>query len=256
VEAGYLVYTGLATLKALEPTRRIRRVLIVGPGLDLAPRTALLEVGPPASYQPYAVVDALVSLGLARIDDLTVLGADVNPRVVDHLHAARAGDLVLTLVSGVGDTESVTLQDGYRAYFEALGRSIADTRPMPVLPARYQGHLRKSVRVRMDASRVVDAVRLDIATGRLAGESVDLVVATNIFPYLDDVGLTLALTNIASLLEPGGVLLHNEARPLVGEVAGVLRLPLEQARTGTIATVRGAAAPLYDSIFMHVKRSD
>ena len=35
VEAGYLVSIGLAIVKALEPERRIRRVLIVGPGLDL-----------------------------------------------------------------------------------------------------------------------------------------------------------------------------------------------------------------------------
>jgi hypothetical protein len=39
VEAGYLVYLGLGVVKSLEPDRRIRRVLIVGPGLDLAPRT-------------------------------------------------------------------------------------------------------------------------------------------------------------------------------------------------------------------------
>jgi len=36
IEAGYAVYVALATLKQLEPQRRIARVLIVGPGLDLA----------------------------------------------------------------------------------------------------------------------------------------------------------------------------------------------------------------------------
>ena len=35
VEAGYVVSIGLGIVKALEPDRRIRRVLIVGPGLDL-----------------------------------------------------------------------------------------------------------------------------------------------------------------------------------------------------------------------------
>ena len=66
VEAGYVVYIGLGDrCRSLEPGRRIRRVLIVGPGLDLAPRTGLLEAGPPESYQPWAVIDALVSLGLS-----------------------------------------------------------------------------------------------------------------------------------------------------------------------------------------------
>ena len=89
VEAGFLVSIGLGILKALEPDRRIRRVLIVGPGLDLAPRTGLLEASPPESYQPWAVMDALVSQGLARFGDLEVVGADINPRVVSHLRRAR-----------------------------------------------------------------------------------------------------------------------------------------------------------------------
>ncbi len=82
VEAGYLVYIGLGVMKALEPDRRVRRVLIVGPGLDLAPRTGLVDAVPPESYQPWAVIDALLALGLARADDLAVTAADINPRVV------------------------------------------------------------------------------------------------------------------------------------------------------------------------------
>ncbi|PYR71848.1 MAG: hypothetical protein DMF86_25075, partial [Acidobacteria bacterium] len=70
VEAGYLVYLGLAILRSLDPNVRVRRVLIVGPGLDLAPRTGLLEAGPPESYQPWAVIDALIGLRLSRADDL------------------------------------------------------------------------------------------------------------------------------------------------------------------------------------------
>ena len=91
VEAGYVVYNGLGIVRALDPERRIRRVLIVGPGLDLAPRTGLLEAGPPESYQPWAVIDALLALGLSRADDLQVVGADINSRVVEHLARSRAG---------------------------------------------------------------------------------------------------------------------------------------------------------------------
>jgi hypothetical protein len=253
VEAGYLVYIGLAMLKALEPERRVRRVLIVGPGLDLAPRTGLLEIGPPESYQPYAVADALVSLKLSTLDNLSIIGGDVNPRVVEHLRRAREHEVSLALVSGVGDGPAVTLKDDYRSYFDLLGNSIAETFAPPSLPSRYAGHLRKSLRVRPSARRVMDAASLDIASDRLDGIPVDLVVATNIFPYLDDTALTMALSNIASMLGPGGVLLHNEPRPLVGIVTSDAGLPFEQARTATIAAVRGAA-PLADSVFMHVKR--
>ena len=64
--------------------------------------------------------------------------------------------------------------------------------------------------------------------------------------------LALAFANIAGMLAPGGVLLHNETRPVVGELTRDLGLPLLHARTAVIATVRGAATPLYDSISLHV----
>jgi hypothetical protein len=253
VEAGYLVHLGLATLRALEPARRIRRVLLVGPGLDLAPRTGLLELGPPQSYQPYAVIDALVALGLARLDDLEVIGADVNDRVVAHLHDARGRSDVVALATGIGDAGGVTLTDEYRGYVAALGQATAEIVTAPALPARYAGHVAKALRFRPAVRQAIDGIRLDVAADRLLGDRVDLVVATNIFPYLDDVELTLALANIAAILAPGGVLLHNEARPLVGDVTGELDLPLTHSRTAVLATVRGAATPLYDRVFIHLK---
>ncbi len=60
----------------------------------------------------------------------------------------------------------------------------------------------------------------------------------------------LAMTNIAAMLAPGGVFMHNEPRPLVGELADVLGLPFEQARQVTIASVTGAR-PLADTIWLH-----
>ncbi len=253
VEAGYLVHLGLATMRALDDGRRVRRVLIVGPGLELAPRTGLLELGPPQSYQPYAVLDALVGLGLARLGEVVLLCADVNPRVVDHLQAAKSGDVTLALVSGIGDSATTSLEDDYRRYFDELGRSIGHTTPLPALPDRYRGHLRKSWVVRGGAARVIEARRVDISHERLALESFDLIIATNVFLYMDDIPLTLALTSLASTLAPGGVLIHNETRALVADVTAEQNLPVAHARTAQIASVRGAAAPLYDSVFVHVK---
>lgn len=252
IEAGYLVHLGLATLRAADPARRVQRVLIVGPGLDLAPRTGLLEAGPPESYQAYAVVDSLVALNLARLDQLQVIGADVNPRVVQHLARASSASVSLTLLSGVGDSDSLTLQDDFRRYFGDLGRSIANATAPEPQPHGYHGHLRKSITVRPEATRVVDGAALNVVTQHLDGGPYDLVIATNIFPYLDDVSLALALANIAAMLAPGGILLHNEPRPLLGELATELGLPLAHARTAIIATVRGAP-PLYDSAFVHRK---
>lgn len=269
VEAGYVVYIGLGVVKSLDPGRRIRRVLIVGPGLDLAPRTALLEIGPPESYQPWAVMDALLSLGLSRVDDLEIVAADINPRVVEHLRRARAEPPALTLVSGIRESETVTLGDEYRAYFTRLGHSIGEvaegapssdsvTGPSSALRA---GHLSKTVRVGAAAARALGAERLDIVTERLDGRTFDLIIATNILPYFDDVELMMAMSNVAAMLARGGVFLHNEARPLMGDVTAAVGLPFDQSRHVIIATVRGALRqssgqappPLFDSVWLHRK---
>jgi hypothetical protein len=250
VEAGYVVYTGLGILKSLDPGRQVRRVLIVGPGLDIAPRTSLLETSPPESYQPWAVIDALVSLGLSRLDQLTVVGADINPRVVDYLRGSRNPPPTLTLVSGIAETPAVQFSQDYRDYFAQLGRSIGDTQPAA---SGVPGRLSKTVRVRAEAARTLDAAPLDIVTARLNAPAFDLIIATNILPYFDDTQLVLTMTNIASMLAPGGVFLHNEARPVLGELADALGLPYQQSRQGLIASVRGAPA-LSDTVWLHRKR--
>jgi SAM-dependent methyltransferase len=259
VEAGYVVYTGLGIVRSLDPKRRIRRVLIVGPGLDLAPRTGLLETGPPESYQPWAVIDALVSLGLARLDDLEVIGADINPRVVDHLARAHTAAPSLTLVTGIREDNAISLTREYRDYFAHLGSAIGTVAPDAGKAA--SGHLLKTVRVSAAAANALTAAPLDIVTERLEAPAFDLIVATNILPYFDDAQLMLAMTNIARMLAPGGVFLHNEPRPALGEITDALGMPYEQSRQVIIADVRNAAGegqarpavPLGDSVWLHRK---
>jgi hypothetical protein len=256
VEAGFLVAQGLGVLRGLEPQRRIRRVLIIGAGLDIAPRTALLEAAPPQSYQPWAVLDALVGLGLSRLDDVQIVAADINPRVVDHLRDSRAAPPRLLLVSGIADDGRVALAGGYREYFDGLGRSLGEVDTAPRsdrgvlrVPA---GHLFKAVHISAQAARALHAERLDVVTERLASGTFDLVVATNVFPYFDDDALALALANIAAMLEADGVLLHNEPRPALLELAADIGLPPVQSRHAIVATVRGAP-PLGDSAWLHVR---
>jgi len=252
VEAGYLVYLGLGVAKSLEPDRRVRRVLIVGPGLDLAPRTALLEVGPPESYQPWAVIDALVALGLARTGDLEVVAADINPRVVEHLRRARVAPPTLSLVSEIRESEAITFTEEFRDYFARLGNAIGDV-DAGATGGRLDGHLRKTVRIHPPAARALRGAALDVVTERLDEAPFDLVIATNILPYFDDMELMLAMSNVAAMLAPEGVFLHNEARPLMQDVTASLGLPFEQSRRAIIATVGGGVAPLGDSVWLHRK---
>jgi SAM-dependent methyltransferase len=248
VEAGFLVYSGLGIIKALEPERRIRRVLVVGPGMDLAPRTGLVEQAQPESYQPWTVIDALLALDLARADALEVVAADINPRVVAHIDRTRTAPPSLQLWTGAFGA-GVGLSDDYREYFQALGNRIS-VRGEGSGAATSTGQLGKKVRVRPEIARLVRAERLDVVTERLDEPPFDLVIATNILPYFDDTELMLAMTNIARMLAPGGVFLHNEGRPILGEIGEALGMPFEQSRHATIAHVKGAP-PLGDSVWLH-----
>jgi hypothetical protein len=253
VEAGFLVSVGLGIVKSLDPARQIRRVLIVGPGLDLAPRTALIEVGPPESYQPWAVMDALVANGLARLDGLEVVGGDINPRVVSHLRRSHDVPPTLDLVTEIRDSGSVSLSAEYKDYFGTLGRAIAGPTGAGATSATVDGHLRKRIRVSPSAATTLSAVAIDIVTERLRGQTFDLVIATNILPYFDDDELMLAMSNISGMLAPGGVFLHNEARPALDRITSAVGLTFEQSRHAVIANVRGAPAPLFDSVWLHRK---
>jgi chemotaxis methyl-accepting protein methylase len=220
--------------------------------MDLAPRTGFREV-PPESYQPWAVIDALVSTGFSGLDDLEVTAADINPRVVAHLRRSAATPRTLQLTTEIAAKEGVSFSRDYREYFDALGARLSRA-AAPRVSEDAAGHLQKSVRVGADAAKVLRAEPLDIVTERLTGSPFDLVIATNILPYFDDQQLALAASNIAAMLAPGGLFLHNEARPILGELTAAFGLSFEQSRHAVIATVAGAPAPLFDSVFLHVRR--
>jgi hypothetical protein len=246
IDAGYVVDVTLAALRQLEPQRRIRSVLIVGPGLNLAPRTGHVDAAAPQSWQPFAILDTLLRLGLAERTDVRITAADINPRVVGWLTQVRGTRPVLTAVSGLADTKTVTLADDYRAYFATLGGSIGEPQNLTV-----PGRLAKSIIVNPGLSDRIDAVELDVVAGRLEAQF-DVVVVTNVFPYLSDADLLLAISNIVAMLAPGGVLLHNEPRPLLADASLALNLPLLHARSAVIANVEGTSSPMYDAVWMHV----
>jgi len=251
IEAGYGVYLGLGTLHALEPTLRIQRALVVGPGLDLAPRTEMIEAVDPQSYQPLAVADALLALSLASERDLHVHSVDVNPRVVSALQNVARAPLTLHLFTGIAETAGQPFGTDYRAYVRDLGRAIggATVAPRPIAADRHYLH---SIAVRPAVTRAMSAGRLNIVTERVVDEPpFDVAVATNVLTYFDDRQLALALVNIAAMLRPGGYLLHNESRPSLIETAARIGLPLQHSRTAVLGGT--PAQPLYDTIWLHQK---
>ncbi len=263
IEANFAVYTALAALRAERAEGKaqsrdagINKVLIVGPGLDFAPRTDLIDLFGPQSYQPFAVADALLGLKLADAARLQIHCVDINDRVIAHLqNLRRRKEVRLSLLSGIKDSAAHPLTEDYKAYFRELGKSISvsSTESALEVPRQFAAHLKKSVRVRSEIVTAISADRLNIITERYQDSpKYDLVIVTNVFPYFSAPELLFALANIAAMMADGGYLIHNELQTVPSQFTAPVGLPLQQARTVMIAS--GEKAPLFDGVAIHRKR--
>jgi SAM-dependent methyltransferase len=230
VDASFGLYVELGVLREMTPGMRRNRVLVVGPGLNFAPRTALREEDPPESYQPFVLADSLLRRKLAQEGEMQVVCVDVNPRVVRYF-AGFPRRPVLHLRWQAEDEEQ-------GAFVNGAGSQIG---------------LRDGVelRVKEEMARRVSARELNVITGRLGGEKFDLAVATNVLLYFDDRELLLAMTNLRAMLKDGGVLIHNDPRGKVEEYGKALGMPVADARMVRLSKRR----QLYDTVVMHVVRN-
>src|SRR4029079_18070401 len=118
IEANFAVHHALAMISHYQPKPSLNRIWIVGPGLYFAPRTDLLDLFGPQSYQPFAVADALLSLGLADENRLRIHCVDINERVIAHLrHGSQSKAHQLSLLSGIAETPTLQLTEDYRLFF-------------------------------------------------------------------------------------------------------------------------------------------
>jgi CheR methyltransferase, SAM binding domain len=223
VTANYTVWTALSVLKASQPGLKLQHVLIVGPGMDIAPRTGLVDRYPPQSHQPYVVAQILRDLNFSATPQIECV--DINDRVVRFIrNFASRSQLRMDFYVPPGDPE-----------FENWARDLK-----PKLAA-----------VPKKVAEAISAEKLNIITQRL-GSKYDLVVATNVLVYFDDSELLLALANTESMLKTGGYFIHNELRNVIDQDADAVGLSPVQARTVKIG--EGTKAPLYDAFAIYRKR--
>ena len=193
----------------------IRRVAIVGPGLDFADKDVGFDFYPQQTVQPFAVIDSLKRLGLsATAEELEIALLDISPRVIDHVTRSLAR-------AGQGEAYTVNLPlpkatewtPDVRTFWEAFGDQIGTrVEANPPRAISDQAELR-AVRVAPAAVQRLSATNLNVVTQRLDGEAFDLVIATNVFVYYDGFEQALAMANIEAMLKPRAFLLANFAAP-------------------------------------------
>ncbi|HEU5255047.1 MAG TPA: hypothetical protein VFU28_03600 [Vicinamibacterales bacterium] len=212
----YSVEQALAAMKArglLEP-RAVKRVAIVGPGLDFADKDVGFDFYPPQTVQPFAVSESLTRLGLAPPPGPEMALLDISPRIVDHMTRARA-----RAARNIGYTLNLPLSKStpwvaeVRAYWQRFGDQIGAS--VPTTPSATIAELAelRSVRARAAEVRRMSVSNVNIVTQRLDGEPFDLVIATNVLIYYDTFEQALAMSNIEAMLKPGAFLLANVSAP-------------------------------------------
>jgi SAM-dependent methyltransferase len=211
----FAIERSLAALKAkgvLAP-RSVRRVAIVGPGLDFTDKQDGFDFYPQQTIQPFAVIDSLMRLGLAKPNDLRLTTLDLSPRINDHLTRARtrAAHGTPYIVQLPRDEQWHT---DLLAYWAKFGDQIGAV-VLPAAPPTALGALKvRAISIRPNVVSLLSSEDVDIVLQHLnvaPAEQFDLIIATNILVYYDTFEQSLALANIEQMLRPGGLLLSNNA---------------------------------------------
>ena len=135
----YSVEQALAAMKArglLKPGS-VRRVAIVGPGLDFADKDVGFDIYPQQTLQPFAVLIRSSGCGLAPSPgDPEIVLLDISPRIIDHVTQARA-----RAARNIGYTLNLPLPRStpwlpeVRAYWQTFGDQIGAPAQAPASKA-------------------------------------------------------------------------------------------------------------------------
>lgn len=199
----------------------VRRIAVVGPGLDFANKEAGNDFYPPQTIQPFAVLDSLFRLGVANPATVELYTLDISPEVNVHIEHARknAAQGKPYIVQLPWNTER-PMSDEYRAnfvqYWQKLGDQIGEpVAPIPV-PSAAATTKTRAVKIRPELVGKITPLDVNIVYQRLVlaqEQAFDVVIGTNIFVYYGAFEQSLARSNVAAMLKPGGFLLSNDKLP-------------------------------------------
>lgn len=226
---GLSVDTSLLPNFALEETLRamirkgaltagsMRRIGVIGPGLDFTDKRDGYDFYPLQTLQPFAVVEAVARLNLGKAEDLEVGCLDLNAAVVAHVEKlaerGRAGQAyTVQLPRDPRGEWSAEATSYWKNFGETLG-TPAKALPVPSSLGRVAV---RAVAIRPQFAAHLEVYNLNIVAETLdfpPGQGFDLMVATNVLVYYNRLEQALAMANIARMLNPGGIFLANNVLP-------------------------------------------
>jgi len=220
----FLIDQHLASMAQKGLLRRgsVRRVAIVGPGLDFANKQMGNDFYPRQTIQPFAVLDSLFRLGLADPASIELDALDISSEINFHIERARknaaAGRAyVVQLPWNTTGRTTPEYRQSFIEYWQRLGSEIGKPVPPIAVPeAAAEDTQTRAVSIRPEIVRRITPWDTNIVFQHLALEpqkGFDLIIATNVFVYFGEFEQSLARLNMALMLNPGGFVLSNDKLP-------------------------------------------
>ena len=207
----------MAEKGALKPGS-VRRIAIVGPGLDFVNKQQGYDFYPPQTIQPFAVLDSLVRLKLTDPATVELYTMDISSSVNVHIeralkNAAAGKPYVLQLPWYQAGRWTDDFRTAFVSYWTNLGSMIGKPVPAIPVPKGAEGIASRAIAVPPAIVRRITPLDLNIVYQRLElapEERFDLIIGTNVFVYYGAFEQSLVRANVASMLKPGGFLLSSE----------------------------------------------
>jgi hypothetical protein len=208
--------------KGLLKPGSVRRVAVVGPGLDFANKENGNDFYPLQTIQPFAVLDSLARLGLADPVSVEICTLDISRDV--NFHISRARKLALAgkaytvqLPWNTAARQTPEYREAFTRYWQRLGSEIGESVSPIAVPAAARATTQtRAVKIRPEMVLRLTPLDTNIVFQHLAmapQECFDLIIGTNVFVYFSVFEQGLARRNMALMLKPGGFVLSNGELP-------------------------------------------
>jgi hypothetical protein len=190
---------------------KVRRVAVIDPAMDFSGVPDGYDFFPLQTIQPFALLEAVERLDLGHAADVQLSAIDLNPFALAHLRtiAGRvrsSARYILELPFNTAAGWNAAAMSYWNRFGELIGMPAE---PMPAPTYIHSVNLR-AIAVKPQAAAHIAVNDLDIVAqsiDSLPGQAFDIVVALSALSAYDRVEQTLALANIAGMMNSGAILL-------------------------------------------------
>jgi hypothetical protein len=189
----------------------VRRIAVIGTGLDFAGTPDHFDFHPPQALAPFAILETALRLKLAQPDEVREVVFDSSTFALAQLRSAtaktRAGgryELQLPRRTSEGWNTAAT---SYWSHFGEIIGTVAT--PLPV-PQGLRDVETRAVIVKLQFAGRISAEEMNVVTQSAEespGQGFDLVVALHSQIDHDRIEQALALASVAQMLNTGGIFL-------------------------------------------------